>query len=391
MKQINLSGPINQFGYGVVGTNTLIEMAKQGYDVSLFPTNLSDVPTDIEALVEQAKDASKFYNKWAPSIRIAQQFHLAQHVGKGVHAAITYFERSKLYDFEINHLQNQDVVIASSKWMLDLLQDQIRGPKLAIARPGVDMKIFQPGLVSQWRPASTASMHSHSHSPFNDFSNSFAASVTSTEPRIEQSSPTIFIAVGKWEVRKGHDVLPHLFHRAFSPKDNFKLILVTSNPFLPPEAEKAWAKTFEFLGDKVEIHSKRLPSQQSVAQCMAQADCGLFMSRAEGWNLDAAEMLAMGKHILITNFSAHTEFANAENAWLVDIDELEPCNDGIWFNGFGEWAKLGRAQLDQAISHLQRIHSLKQAGQLPMNYAGIETMKRMNWSVFVQSVMEAVA
>ena len=77
---------------------------------------------------------------------------------------------------------------------------------------------------------------------------------------------------------------------------------------------------------------------------MSKADCGIFPSRAEGWNLDMLEMMALNKSIITTNYSAHTEFCNKDNSFLIDISETEPANDGKWFFGQGNWAKIGEEQ-----------------------------------------------
>jgi glycosyltransferase involved in cell wall biosynthesis len=394
MKNINLLAPINSLGYGTVGINALLGLRQLGCNVALFPTNPNvEYPEEKAKELRAAVKAAELYDRWAPSIRICQQFDLAQHVGKGIHAAVTYFERDQLYDAEINHLQNQDIVFASSAWMRDLLEEQIRGPKIVVASPGVDTAIFHPNVqpLPQAHLPSSVPARQNFDSQIGFDSMYGMSKPPSPMPYASTPAPTVFLAVGKWEVRKGHDLLASLFQRAFTPRDNFKLILVTANPFLSPAQHNEWVKQFANLGDKVEIHSSRLPDQKSLARVMAGADCGVFLSRAEGWNLDAAEMLAMGKHILITNFSAHTEFATAENSWLVDIQEKEPCNDGFWFHGFGNWAKIGSTQQDQAISHLRAVHALKQAGRLHINGPGIETMKRFSWQAFSQKLLDSVS
>ena len=56
------------------------------------------------------------------------------------------------------------------------------------------------------------------------------------------------------------------------------------------------------------------------------ADCGLFPARAEGWNLELLEMMACGKQVIATNYSAHTEFCTKENSILIESDENIPKN-----------------------------------------------------------------
>lgn len=387
MKKINLTGPINQLGFGVVGLNALLALQELGYEVAFWPIEPTAYPAEHQAEIERALAANKTYSALAPSIRISQPNDFTHHVGRGMQVAVTYFERDRLTEAEIHCLQNQDVVIASSSWMKGLLTKQIRGPKIAIASPGVDRRIFTP---NQEPPAQQQTL---SPAQMVDELSSMSVAYPSSNPTSKASldaSATTFLVVGKWEVRKGHDLLPFLFQRAFTPNDNFRLVLMTVNPFFTQEQHSAWCRSFAKLGSKVEIHHSRLPDQRSVAKAMLQADCGVFLSRAEGWNLDAAEMLALGKHVVITNYSAHTEFVNRDNAWLVEIDELEPARDGLWFDGFGNWAKLSERQQLQAISHLQAIHKLKQSGRLASNLAGQKSMQRFSWLAFAQQIVQAI-
>ena len=115
---------------------------------------------------------------------------------------------------------------------------------------------------------------------------------------------------------------------------------------------------------------------------MKQADCGIFPARAEGWNLELLEMMSCGKHVIATNYSAHTEFCNKDNCMLVEIDSLEKAEDGVFFSGeYGEWASISESSKDQIIEHMRKAHSLKQAfsGSIP-NPKGVETAKSFTWS-----------
>jgi glycosyltransferase involved in cell wall biosynthesis len=123
---------------------------------------------------------------------------------------------------------------------------------------------------------------------------------------------------------------------------------------------------------------------------MRQADCGVFLSRSEGWNLPALEMLSCGKQVIITNYSGHTEYCDSSNAHLVNIDTLEDAHDGRWFFGQGQWAALGERQLDQAIEHLRAVHRTRQEGRLGVNQAGIETAKRFTWDSCATRILDVV-
>jgi glycosyltransferase involved in cell wall biosynthesis len=119
---------------------------------------------------------------------------------------------------------------------------------------------------------------------------------------------------------------------------------------------------------------------------MAQADCGIFLSRAEGWNLELLEMMSMNKPVITTNYSAHTEFCNPSNAHLVDIDELESAYDGKWFFGYGEWAKIGPKQKEQAIELMRHVYK----SNIRTNIAGLETGKHYSWQNSARHLIKCI-
>ena len=124
---------------------------------------------------------------------------------------------------------------------------------------------------------------------------------------------------------------------------------------------------------------------------MSMVDCGLFPSKAEGWNLEALELLACGKHIIITDYSGHTEFCTKENSRLVTIDKKEQAYDGKWFDGkSGEWACIGSDQIDQIIEHMREIHRLKSEGSLGLNEEGVKTARHFSWENTAKKIIENV-
>ena len=124
---------------------------------------------------------------------------------------------------------------------------------------------------------------------------------------------------------------------------------------------------------------------------MSRVDCGLFPSRAEGWNLEALELLACGKHLIITDYAGHTEFCTKENSRLVTIREKEMAYDGKWFDGkTGKWAKVGNPEVDQAAEHMREVHKLKSKGSLGLNEEGVKTARRFSWKNTAKKIIEHV-
>ncbi len=183
------------------------------------------------------------------------------------------------------------------------------------------------------------------------------------------------MTIGKWETRKGHDVLHKIFKAAFPKEQDVELWCFAYNPFLSSEEKQRWENNYRVeLGNRV----KFFPRVNNLTQYIQMAHCGIFLSRAEGWNLGLLEMMAMGKYVITTNCSAHTEFCNNDNSNLVQIDELEPAYDGKWFFNTGNWAKLGKNQIDQSIEYLRKAYGLFYENKR-VNEAGIETGKQFTF------------
>jgi glycosyltransferase involved in cell wall biosynthesis len=343
-QKINLNCPIGKTGYGITSLNILKNLYNiSDLEVSLFPIGGTNVELNSESekdiLYETFTNADSFDHQ-SPCLKIWHQFDLASRIGSGHYYAFPFFEVDKLKPKEKVHLNSADGIFVASNWAKDiLLQNDITKP-VYVAPLGVDMDIFKP-------PAS-----------------------------IKMSGNYKFFHIGKWEHRKGHDFLLQAFNEAFEKDDNVELWLLPFNMFLKPEEENSWielAKNSK-LGEKINIVG-RLPTQYHLAEYIYHGDCGIYLSRAEGWNNSILESMALNKPIIATNYSAHTEYCTKDNSYLVDITETEIANDGKWFHGEGSWAKLGQKELDQTIEFMRFVYH----NNIKSNTDGFETAKKFSW------------
>ena len=350
---INISGPANPLGYGVVGLNVLRQLYSMGHKVSYWPIgNIECEQEDIVAIQEMVNNQDN-YDKNGASLKIWHQHDLAQHVGKGKHCGFPIFELDKFTEREVHQLNQQDTVFVCSQWAAGVVAENTKQTNIKVAPLGVDSSTFFS-------------------SPINE-------------------GPTVFLNVGKWEIRKGHDVLIRAFEQAFREDDNVELWMMNHNPFLSDKDELEWKRLYNSgkLANKINF-LERVKSHTEVADIMRKADCGVFPSRAEGWNLEALEMLSCGRQVIVTDYSAHTEFCNNENSHLIKIDELESAFDGIWFKGEGRWAAIGQTQIDQLSEYMRKVHEQKQGGEDILNVCGIDTAKTFNWKSTVDKILEAL-
>lgn len=346
---INLVAPINNVSYGIVSLAILKELIKQGYVVSLFPIGpigLENV--EDKQFVQLGLENAKFFNPDAPSVRIWHQFDHSLFPGRGKRFAFPIFELNKFNDHEKHHLTNVDEILVPSAWAKEVISSNgIKNPTHVVPL-AVDTSVFHPLLEKKYKS-------------------------------------TIFLNIGKWESRKGHDILLEAFCKAFGPDDNVELWLMTENPFIGSKNEE-WKNKYlqSSMGHRVRFFP-HLPGQNNMAKEINQADCGVFPTKAEGWCLPALEMMACGKEVIITNYSGQTEFCST--ARLVDITGMETANDGVWFDGRGEWSVPNVVTL---IKHMQDVHQLKQSGKLQLNVANLEQASKFTWENTVKKLVSVV-
>lgn len=359
---MNIICPINQLGYGITGLNIVKEISKQRC-VSLWPIGQPQVQNSEDAkLVKSCMVNAQTFEYNDPCLRIWHQHDMAQFVGNGEHIGFPIFELDIFNPMEYHQLNSVDRIFVCSQWAKDVCLSNGIKPHNAslydsaidVIPLGVDIDIFKPCKIN--------------------------------------AGPTIFFNCGKWEVRKGHDLLPSIFSKAFCDDDNVELWMMTDNPFLSKEEDDKWKRLYinSELGHKIKFIN-RVKSQHDVYNIMAQVDCGIFPSKAEGWNLEPLELMSCGKQVIITNYSAHTEFCNEKNSRLIDIDSLEVASDGKWFkSNVGNWAHIGENQIDQTIQHMREVHKLKQNNELQVNEDGIKTSQNFTWENTAKEILKNV-
>jgi glycosyltransferase involved in cell wall biosynthesis len=347
---------INNLGYGVAGYNIFKEIIKKEPKSALYPISK---PEFIDEYIESGMRNRHLYNIFssdafrnATSVKMWHQNDIHSHIGKGKHIGFPIFELTTFSKEEKISIQQCDELFVCSEWAKDVMLDNVGIKRdVQVVPLGVDTELFQPCVGGR--------------------------------------DTTVFFNCGKWEKRKGHDVLLECFNRAFQDRDNVELWMMCDNPFIGEDNNK-WKQLYKNspLGHKIRI-IPRQHSHKDVYNIMKQTDCGVFPARAEGWNLELLEMMACGKDVIATNYSAHTEFCNKDNCYLVEIEELEKAYDGVFFSGeYGEWANFSNSTKDQLIEHMRNVHGVKQGytkswesgmRDLCINHKGVETAKKFTW------------
>lgn len=346
MKQINFQAPICYTGYGVAAFNIANELSEIS-DLTLFP-----IGNSITVFFESAKqkfikllEKQNSYNFRAPTIKMWHSHELRNFVGGGKFLPFPFFELDTFDDISKHSLRNcSDTIIVASNWAKEIIEKNNINTPCVVVPLGVDMNIFDHKI----------------------------------EPKNKNSEKYIFSMIGKWEIRKGHDILLDIFHKAFPGKEDVELWISASsdNGYIQKQERLQWENMYlnSPLGEKV-VLCQPVDTHQEMAEFISNIDCGIYISRAEGWNLELLETMAMNKPVIASNYSAHTEFCNSDNSFLFDIHETEPAIDGKFFRGQGNWAKIGASQIDTIVDHLRFLYK----NNIRTNPNGVETGKKFSW------------
>jgi glycosyltransferase involved in cell wall biosynthesis len=261
---LNLRAPINNLSYGILSSYLLVELTKLGVKVALFPIGPLEVDSEEKAaVVRQSLENAKLFSYDAPSLTIFHQFSLAERVGRGMCYGFPIFELDTFNQVELHHLRGLDSIIVCSKWAKGICENSgLNGLEIDVVPLGVDTSVFYP-LEKGVRRHRCAMQTLNPEGPF------------------------VFLNISKIEQRKGADLLCELFNRAFSPLDNVELWWASHNPFLPPEQTQEWHSYYldSPMGKAGKIKIiPRVGTHKEVADLIRNSDCGIYPSRAEGFN-----------------------------------------------------------------------------------------------------------
>jgi glycosyltransferase involved in cell wall biosynthesis len=350
---INFSCPINNTGYGVASWNILKALSTLTNDISYFPIGQPSANSQEDYdLIVKLYNNSKNFDHNAPFIKIWHQFDLASHIGRGQYLAFPFFELDTFNTLEVSHLKVPDRILVTSNWAKEIVNSNVKDSLVSVVPLGVDRNIFDDDKYVK-----------------------------------NHNNKYVFLNIGKWEVRKGHDILLELFQKAFPDNQEVELWILASentNNYSSAQELEQWKNMY-----RSDNRIKLLNSAQNhaeIAQIMNDSDCGLFPSRAEGWNLELLEMMSMNKPVIATNYSAHTEFCDQNNCYLVDIHETETAYDGKAFVGQGNWAKIGNNQKDQIIEHMRYCYN----NRIITNAYGVETAQKYSWLNSAQKLLGCI-
>lgn len=196
----------------------------------------------------------------------------------------------------------------------------------------------------------------------------------------------VFLHVSSCFPRKGADILLKAYAEEFSSSDKVKLVIKTfPNPHNDIAEQIAKLRAAHPKVAEIQLINEDL-AFPALARLYADSNAMVLPARGEGFNLGAAEALAAGLHLIVTGWGAHLDFANANNARLIDFSLAK--SSAHVSPPWSVWAEPSVADLRCAMREAVDSRHSSEAGIRQTN--GVETARRLSTgSIAASNVVES--
>lgn len=359
VNKLIVSLPLNSLSLGQVSFNILRELYAKKIQCHIFPKGNVDIsaykvdPQFGTWIERSVNDRLKKFDRSIPTLSC---WHLngSEFKPSDKQFLFSFHETDSPTDNEVNIANQQEKVFFSSSWTVE------------------NFKLFNANNVS-YIPLGLD----------KDFGSLPVRSVS--------SEITHWILVGKVEQRKNSQLIIQEWIKKYGGNKAHQLTLCVTNPFFQAEHMNAFYHQC-FGGKPKPFNVNPLPYLKTNAemnQLYNSADIDLSgFSSSEGWNLPAFTATALGKWSIVTNCTAHKDWATAENSILVEPKEMRPVYDGVFFHQ-GQPFSQGNIYKFEA-EHLQAAFERAEKVAKTVNHAGKNLAKDFTYGKTVDMILENI-
>lgn len=293
-------GPVNPLSIGQTSFNILRELYKRKIQVVWFPRQVDFSAYKIDPAFGQwlERAANNRYTKFDKNIPSLSVWHLngSEMKPSNRQYLLTFHETDSPTEAEINIANQQEQVFLSSSWSIENFKTY-----------GANNVSFVPlGLDEDFVP----------------------------QPRRVMEREIQWALIGKAEQRKNTQLIISTWVKKYGGNNKHRLNLCVTNPFFKEEMMKAFYASCFPDGQKPSNVNvlPYLKTNAEMVQLHSNTDIDLSgFSSSEGWNLPAFTSTAFGKWAIVTNCTAHKDWATSENSVLVEAGSMKPVYDGVFF------------------------------------------------------------
>ena len=162
-----------------------------------------------------------------------------------------------------------------------------------------------------------------------------------------------FLSNFEWGERKAPEILLRAFADEFSRSESVCLICKVNNfdPSIDVRNKVSELRLPSNGGRTVFLLNKIIDHYQ-LGALYTSADCFVLPTRGEGWGMPILEAMACGLPVIATDWSAHTDFMNNENAYPLEVERLVPAIAKCPYYDGLNWAEPSYEHLRQLMRHI---------------------------------------
>ncbi|MBI2862517.1 MAG: glycosyltransferase [Chloroflexi bacterium] len=202
------------------------------------------------------------------------------------------------------------------------------------------------------------------------------------------SAQFTFLSVFDWGERKAPNVLFRAFANEFAAHEDVLLLAKVTNR--DASVNVHWEiERLKLPSGSAPIcimYNQQLPHRQ-LASLYRSADCFVLPTRGEGWCLPLLEAMACGLPAIATDWSAHRDFMNDDNAYPLRVKRLIPAKARCpYYDGFG-WADPDEEHLRFLMRY---VYEHREEANIKGLRAAAEVATRWTWEQAARRMVERI-
>lgn len=350
--------PINNLSFGNVAINLLREAYKKGIKASIFPIG----NVDVSAFDKLDQDFINWMNnaiqyryhsldKEAPTLTLWHLNGAEKHIGPKNYL-FTFHELDDVTFEEKKVVQFQEGVFLTNQESVDILKNKGCN-NVSKIDVGFDSDFFEMDSIL-------------------------------VKDKIH------FTLMGKFEKRKHTKEIIQTWLKKFGNNPKYLLSCCVDNPFLEPENMQNLRVSLTQGNHYNNINFvPRLATNTEVNHFLNSSDIDLTgLSGAEGWNLPAFNATALGKWSIVYNHTGHKSWATDKNCILLEPEEKESSDDGLFFKSGGSWnqGKIYGYNEQKVMAAMDK--ALELVGK--KNEEGLKLQKEFTYSKTLDQILNAI-